>query len=63
MDDKLKDLIRKYKGSHPREITINWNGETDTYQVEQLGLDIIEELERIISDKDDKIANLMDFAT
>ena len=48
--DELKEAITKYKKQHPRSVDVNFEGETKRYKNEQLGLDIIENLEAVIAE-------------
>ncbi len=46
----LLEAIIKYRASHPRSITANFEGEPKEYPIEQSGLDIIEALEKRVKE-------------
>lgn len=47
---ELEKAIAKYKARHPRIIEVNFGDGLEKHETEQLGLDIIEQLEKIIQD-------------
>lgn len=52
-EKELKKAISKYKKQHPRFVEMRLNGDNsplEKYEAEQLGLDIIESLEAIITE-------------
>jgi hypothetical protein len=56
-EDLLKAIV-KYRASHLRQITANFEGELKEYQTEQLGLDIIEALCERIMQLEIRVQNL-----
>ncbi len=48
--EQLQQAITKYRKSHPRYVTADFEGEAKEYPIEQPGLDIIEALQRRINE-------------